>query len=82
MVNVDSIIGARLAAERHKCGLTQKKIAERIGMSESRISRIGSGQRTIRVIELIVYADALERPPAQFLIGLPGGSDGAAIFAG
>src|SRR5579884_1205667 len=60
-------VGRRIRAEREAGGYRLEDIAEAIGMSESNLSRIESGQRAIDVTTLMRIADVLEVRPDVFL---------------
>lgn len=47
------VIGERLKAERHKSGLTQEQLAEKIGTKKSFISRVERGHTDIQLSTLV-----------------------------
>lgn len=70
MTEADSIVGARLAAERHRRGMTQKTVAEYIGTSPSRVSLIENGMVQLRLVDVIEYCNVVRAPLANMLTGL------------
>ena len=61
------IVGRRIRAEREAGGYRLEDIAEAIGMSESNLSRIESGKRTVDIGALMKIADVLGVRPDVFL---------------
>lgn len=57
----------KLQEMRVKAGLTQKDLATRIGCTQSEISRIEHGERSISVDRLQQLAAALDVPAADLL---------------
>lgn len=57
----------RLVAARAKSGLTQGDVARRLGIPQSRLSRMESGERRIDVIELDEIALVYGRTITYFL---------------
>ncbi|MBQ0093952.1 MAG: helix-turn-helix transcriptional regulator [Bacteroidales bacterium] len=55
------IIGEQLKAERQKAGLTQEKLAEKIGTKKSYISRIEKGRADIQLSTLVKIFRGLGR---------------------
>lgn len=49
-----------LVAARHKAGLTQQELADRLRKPQSFISKYEGGERRIDVIEFIAIAEALQ----------------------
>lgn len=56
-------LGALLRERRRKAGLTQAKLAKRLGWLQSAIAEIEGGRRRLDVLELISYAEALGDDP-------------------
>ena len=52
---------------RIEAGLTQIELAEQIGCTQSELSRIEKGQRTLKVDRLLRLAKALGVPPTTLL---------------
>lgn len=57
-----SVSGKRIKNLREERGLSQLEFAERIGMSNSVLSRIESGKRPIEDNEINIFADFLKYP--------------------
>ena len=61
-------IGNRIREARVQAGLKQKELAEKIGVSESRVSQYEKGSQNPRIGTLLKIADALEIS-VQYLCG-------------
>lgn len=59
-----------LIAARDKTGLTQQKLAERLGKPQSFVAKYEGGERRLDVIEFIVVARAIGVNPARILRAL------------
>lgn len=57
----------RIRAARQETGLTQAQLARRLGVDQSLISRIESGQRPLTVDFLKELAGTLELDPAELV---------------
>lgn len=64
-----------LTQERHKLGLNQTELGERLGRDQRFISLIESYQRRIDVVEFCIYAKALGLNPSDFLDSIIGSLD-------
>ncbi len=51
--------GARIESARERLGMSQRALARKAGLSQSTLSRIESGDRTPKMGEIILVADAL-----------------------
>jgi transcriptional regulator with XRE-family HTH domain len=58
-------IGRRIADLRRIVGLTGGQLASRVGMSQSKISRIENGRAPVTLIELEALTHALDLPPQE-----------------
>ncbi|MFB6349548.1 helix-turn-helix domain-containing protein [Moraxella sp. ZJ142] len=56
-----------LIKRRQELGLTQRTLAERLGVIYSLIGKIETGDRRLDVIEFIEYCHALELSPTQVI---------------
>lgn len=56
--------------QREKLGLTQRALAEKMGVIYSLIGKIETGDRRLDVIEFIDYCRALELEPIDVLVML------------
>jgi transcriptional regulator with XRE-family HTH domain len=63
-------VGERIVERREACGLTQRMLADRLGLAQSAVSRIESGNRRVSIEELARISAALGTSPG-FLIGQP-----------
>jgi transcriptional regulator with XRE-family HTH domain len=61
-----------LIGERDKAGLTQQKLAKRLGKHQSFIAKYEGGERRLDVIEFIVIAQAIGADPVRILRTLLG----------
>lgn len=57
----------QLAAARRAVGLTQMEVAEALGIPQSRVSRLETGERRMDVIELASFAQLYRRPLGYFV---------------
>lgn len=57
--SIDLIIGRKLRARRRQKNLTQKQLAEAIGMSTARLRSAEAGQIRLRPPELVAVAEEL-----------------------
>lgn len=60
---------ARLVKAREAAGLTQRDAAKALGVPQSRLSRIESGERRLDVIELMALAKLYRRRIGYFVEG-------------
>lgn len=60
-MNIDAnrICGKCLARLRDEAGLTQVELAKRLNVPQSFVSKVETGERSLRAYELFSYADAL-----------------------
>lgn len=57
----------RLKQARLDAGLSQEEVAQRLGISQSIVSRSESGDRRVDVIELLAFADLYHKPLEFFI---------------
>lgn len=56
----DKKVGERIRARRNEIGLTQRKLAERVGVSFPQIQKYESGDNSVRLALLPDIAEALQ----------------------
>lgn len=56
-----------LKAERKAKDITQETLAERLGMTQTEISKIERGERRLDVVEFIALVRALRSDPAEVI---------------
>ncbi len=66
-----SQIGLRVLRRRQQLGLTQKALADRLGINNTNLARIEHGKQNLTVDTLCKLADALETTAAELFTGLP-----------
>jgi len=54
------VIGSCLKSFRVEAGLTQRQVAQRLGKTQSFVSKVENADRELSLIEVFPYADALE----------------------
>ena len=64
---LDVAIGARLRVRRRAAGLSQQKLAERLGVTFQQVQKYERGSNRIAGSTLIGIAEALETPASYFL---------------
>jgi transcriptional regulator with XRE-family HTH domain len=65
---VTQAVGRRIAAARRQAGFTHAELAARLGWPRDTLIHYEHGRRAITVDRLAAIADALDLPPASFLI--------------
>jgi transcriptional regulator with XRE-family HTH domain len=70
---LDVAIGARLRVRRRAAGLSQQKLAERLGVTFQQVQKYERGTNRIAGSTLILIAEALETPASYFLGEASGG---------
>ncbi|MDM8359774.1 helix-turn-helix domain-containing protein [Pandoraea communis] len=64
------VVAARLKAIREQRGWLQQDIAERLGRTQTFVSKYESGSRRVDLIELLDILRALEADPHEFIDGI------------
>ena len=68
--DLDRAIGGRVRAAREDAGLSQRQLAEILGVLHQKVHALESGLTHAQVGELVEVADALKVPFWQFLEGV------------
>lgn len=69
-VTVDlKLLGRRIKEARHRRKLTQAKVGEEIGVSDSYISRIETGKARMSMYRFFTMATLLQVEPSDLLVG-------------
>jgi transcriptional regulator with XRE-family HTH domain len=63
--------GDRIRVRRLLLGLSQRQLAERIGMHDTNVGAIERGERNVSLANILKLAYGLECAPGQLLDGLP-----------
>ena len=76
------VLGECLREARKRSGLTQEKLAERLGTVQSTISKAETGERTFPLVEIFDYMEALETGEShlEFIRGLEARLDEAGLL--
>lgn len=62
-------IGLRILKRRQDLGLSQKEIAERLGIASAYVSRIEHGEQNLTVRTLVKIAEALDTTAVELFAG-------------
>lgn len=73
--SVDRVLARQIKELRRKQGVSQQRLAEMLGETQSTVTRIESGERAITVAELLRIAIALDCAPIYLLSGGLTGDD-------
>lgn len=60
-------LAEKLRAAREETGLSQRDVAQALGVGQSLVSGLENGQRRLDVVELKALAVLYDKPPAWFL---------------
>lgn len=69
---VDVHVGNRLRLRRRQCGLSQKYLAEKVGVSFQQIQKYERGANRIAASKIYQFSILLHRSPTWFFRGLDG----------
>jgi len=69
-VDVNKLIGDRLRVRRQLLGITQKELADRVGLAFQMVSKYETGQSTITIFRLQKFADELQVPLDYLIRGI------------
>lgn len=62
-VKRNKVVGGVLRHLRQESGLTQVQVAERLGRTQSMVSKVEAGERALPFVETWFYADAIGTDP-------------------
>ena len=65
--NLNRAVGVELKAMRSEANMTQDAIAKKLGKPQSYVSKLESGERSLRLPEISDYADALNIQLGDFM---------------
>ena len=65
---VNKVIGQCLRHLREQSGLTQNQVACRLRVTQSEISKVESGERSLRFCDIFPYAGALDIKPEKLYL--------------
>jgi transcriptional regulator with XRE-family HTH domain len=66
--SADRVIGAQLKQLRKRKELTQKEVASRLCVTQPMISKIESGERSLRFHEVFSFASAMDISPEHLYL--------------
>ena len=66
--NLNRAVGVELKAMRGEAHMTQDAIAKKLGKPQSYVSKLESGERSLRLPEISDYADALNMQLGDFML--------------
>jgi transcriptional regulator with XRE-family HTH domain len=69
---IDARVGVRLKVARETAGMTQRTLAERMGLTFQQIQKYENGRNRIACSRLVELADTLGVAPAALLVGVGG----------
>ena len=72
----DVHLGQRIAEQRKRSKLTQRKVADRFGMSAAQLQKYEKGVNRISAIHLAILSRMTGVPVSDFLEGIPQVDDG------
>ena len=77
----DVYIGQRIAEQRRKASLTQRRVAQSFGMSAAQLQKYEKGTNRISAVHLDIFSRMIGVPMEYFFRGMPNGEDGPDGFA-
>lgn len=66
-----SLLLERLRAARKDAGLTQRQVAEQLGLSQSKVARTETGETKLDPIDLASFCRLYGKPATYFVPDLP-----------
>lgn len=73
----DVYIGQRIAEQRRKASLTQRRVAQSFGMSAAQLQKYEKGTNRISAVHLDIFSRMIGVPMEYFFRGMPQTDDGA-----
>lgn len=67
----DVELGRRIAEQRKRAGLTQRKVAQSFGMSAAQLQKYEKGTNRISAVHLAILSRLTGTPVADFFCGIP-----------
>ena len=77
----DVYIGQRIAEQRRKASLTQRRVAQSFGMSAAQLQKYEKGTNRISAVHLDIFSRMIGVPMEYFFRGMPNGDEGQDGFA-
>jgi len=77
----DVYIGQRIAEQRRKASLTQRRVAQSFGMSAAQLQKYEKGTNRISAVHLDIFSRMIGVPMEYFFRGMPNGAEGPDGFA-
>ena len=71
---IDLIVGRNLRAIRRSCGLSQKQVAEAIGVTMQQFQKYETAANRLSVSRMLLVADVLNAHPTEIIGGAFGGA--------
>ncbi|MCJ2011307.1 helix-turn-helix domain-containing protein [Methylobacterium sp. J-076] len=72
----DVYIGQRIAEQRRKASLTQRRVAQSFGMSAAQLQKYEKGTNRISAVHLDIFSRMIGVPMEYFFRGMPQGEEG------
>lgn len=77
----DVYIGQRIAEQRRKASLTQRRVAQSFGMSAAQLQKYEKGTNRISAVHLDIFSRMIGVPMEYFFRGMPNVDEGREGFA-
>ncbi len=62
--------GARVRAERERCGISQEELADRAGLHRTYLGGVERGERNVGYLNVLKIARGLQLKPSDLLAGV------------
>jgi transcriptional regulator with XRE-family HTH domain len=76
---IDRKLGQRVRSRRLEIGMSQERLAEKLGVTFQQVQKYEKGVNRIAASRLYDIASALDQPVARFFEGLTGGRGAAGV---